>query len=104
MKEKQSILMYLFDCRRHLPEHAHPGGDHQGGDRTATRGAQLIQGDTSYNVFAALRIRNFYSGSRNLIFTHPGSRIPDQKTATKERGEQIFFFRTFICSHQFHKI
>ncbi len=47
--------MYLFDCRRHLPEHAHPGGDHQGGDGTATRRAQLIQGDTSYIVFASVQ-------------------------------------------------
>jgi hypothetical protein len=30
---------------------------------------------------------------------HPGSRIPDPKTATKERGE-----KTFLCSHKFHKI
>jgi hypothetical protein len=29
-----------------------------------------------------------YPGSRNLIFTHPGSWIPDPKTATKERGEK----------------
>jgi hypothetical protein len=25
-------------------------------------------------------------------FTHPGSRIPDPKTATKERGEKKLFF------------
>jgi hypothetical protein len=31
--------------------------------------------------------------SRILIFTHPGSPIPDPKTRTKERG-----------SHKFHKI
>ncbi len=42
-----------------------------------------------------LRIRDFYPGSRILIFTHPGSRISDHvsritypKTATKERGEK----------------
>jgi hypothetical protein len=44
-----------------------------------------------------LRIRDVYPGSRILIFTHPGSRIPDlgsrfpdPKTATtkKERGEK----------------
>jgi hypothetical protein len=34
----------LFNSRRHLPEHPHPGGHHQGGDRALTRGAQLIQG------------------------------------------------------------
>jgi hypothetical protein len=57
-----------------------------------------------------LRIRDVYPGSRILIFTHPGSRssdpgsrIPDPKTATKERGEK-FFCHTFLCSHKFHKI
>jgi hypothetical protein len=35
---------------------------------------------------AVLRIRDVYPGSRILIFTHSGSRIPDPKTATKERG------------------
>jgi hypothetical protein len=33
----------------------------------------------------------------------PGSRIPDPKTATKKRGEQIFC-QPFFCSHKFHKI
>jgi hypothetical protein len=37
---------------------------------------------------SVLRIRDVYPGSRILIFTHPGSRIPDPKTATKERGEK----------------
>ncbi len=52
-----------------------------------------------------LRIRDVYPGSRILIFTHPGSRIPDPgpKTATKERGEKNFC-HTFLCSHKFHKI
>jgi hypothetical protein len=36
------------------------------------------------------RIRDFYPVSRILIFTHPGSRIPNPKTATEERGEQKF--------------
>ena len=39
-------------------------------------------------VLAVLRIQDFYSGSRILIFTHPGSRISDPKTATKEMGEK----------------
>ncbi len=44
--------------------------------------------------------------SRILIFTHPGSRIPDPdpKTARKEKGEKNFFCQTFLCSHKFHKI
>jgi hypothetical protein len=54
--------------------------------------------NTLHNVFLVkehkglkipvLRIRDVYPGSRILIFTHPGSRIPDPKTATKERGEK----------------
>jgi hypothetical protein len=35
-----------------------------------------------------LRIRDVYPGSRNLIFIHPGSRIPDPKTATEEKEEK----------------
>jgi hypothetical protein len=37
-------------------------------------------------------------------FTHPGSRIPDPKTETKERGEKKFVVIPFFCSHKFHKI
>jgi hypothetical protein len=33
----------------------------------------------------------------------PGSRIPDPKTATKERGGKKIF-HTIFCSHKFHKI
>jgi hypothetical protein len=42
--------------------------------------------------------------SRILMFTHPGSRIPNIKTATKERGEKKNCRQTFLCSHKFHKI
>ena len=31
-------------------------------------------------------------------FTHPGSRIPDPKTATKERGEKKFVIITFYVA------
>jgi hypothetical protein len=55
-------------------------------------------------VFLVLRIRDVYPGSRILIFTHPGSRIPDPKTASKKRGEKKIFCQTFFCSHKFHKI
>jgi hypothetical protein len=43
---------------------------------------------------------------RILIFTHPGfgSRIPDPKTAIKERGEKKISCHTFFCCHKFHKI
>jgi hypothetical protein len=40
-------------------------------------------------------------GSR--VFTHPGSRIPDPKTATKETGEKISR-QTYFYSQKFHKI
>jgi hypothetical protein len=32
------------------------------------------------------------------------SRIPDPKTATKERGEKKICCHTLFCSHKFHKI
>jgi hypothetical protein len=50
-------------------------------------------------------------GSRILIFTHPGSRIldlgsriPDPKTATKERGEKKFVVITFYVATNFTKL
>jgi hypothetical protein len=33
-------------------------------------------------------IRDKHPGSATLLFGHPGSRISDPKTATKERGEK----------------
>ena len=36
--------------------------------------------------------------SRILIFSHPGSRIPDPKTATKERGEKKLVFIPFYVA------
>jgi hypothetical protein len=38
-------------------------------------------------------------GSRILIFTHPGSRIPDPKKATKERGEKFFFIPFYVATY-----
>jgi hypothetical protein len=38
-----------------------------------------------------------------LPIPNPGSRIPDPKTATKERGEKKLL-SYFFCSHKFHKI
>jgi hypothetical protein len=54
-------------------------------------------------LFSVLRIRDVYPGSRILIFTHPGSRILDPKTATKERGENNFLSHLFP-SHNFTKL
>jgi hypothetical protein len=81
------------------------------------RGATLAggkEGNSYVHTYQALgkpvwRIRDVYPGSRILIFTHPGSRIPDlrswipdlgsripdPKTATKERGEKKFVVITF---------
>jgi hypothetical protein len=42
--------------------------------------------------------------SQILIFTHRGSRIPDPKTATKERDEKKLVVIPFFCSHKFYKI
>ncbi len=49
-------------------------------------------------------------GSRILIFTHPGSRIPDlgsripdPKTGRKERGEKKFFVKHFYVATNFTK-
>jgi hypothetical protein len=45
-----------------------------------------------------------YPGSRILIFTHPGSQIPDPKTATKERGEKKFDVIPFYVATSFTKL
>jgi hypothetical protein len=87
----------------------HPAGPH----------VQLLTGEffrparhlpQSY-VYTVLRIRDVYPGSRILIFTHPGSRIsdprsriPDPKTATKERGEKNFFVITFYVATNFTEL
>jgi hypothetical protein len=42
--------------------------------------------------------------SRILIFTPPGSRIPDPKTATKERGEKKLVFIPFYVDTNFTKL
>jgi hypothetical protein len=41
----------------------------------------------------------FFSDS---TFIHPGSRIPDPKTAKKERNEEELVVASF-CSHKYHK-
>ncbi len=49
-----------------------------------------------------LRIRDGYPGS--WFFTHPGSRIPDQKHQEKRGVKKKFLWYIFFCSHKFHKI
>jgi hypothetical protein len=63
------------------------------------------------DFLSVLRIRDVYPGSRILIFTHPGSRIPDlgsripdPKTATKERGEKKLDVKPFYVATKFNKI
>jgi hypothetical protein len=53
-----------------------------------------------------LRIRDVYPGSRILFLPIPdlGSRIPDPKTATKDRGEKIFFVKPFFVAKNFTKL
>jgi hypothetical protein len=46
-----------------------------------------------------LRIRDVYSGSRILIFTHPGSRIQ-----TKEKGEKKFVAISFFVATDFTQL
>jgi hypothetical protein len=48
------------------------------------------------------RIRDVYPGSRILIFNP--SRIPDPKTATKERCEKKLVVITFYLATNFKKI
>jgi hypothetical protein len=38
-----------------------------------------------------------------LPIPDPGSRIPDPKSSTKERGEKKICCHTFFCSRKFHK-
>jgi hypothetical protein len=42
--------------------------------------------------------------SRILIITHPGSRIPDPKTATKERGEKKLVVKLLFVATNFTKL
>jgi hypothetical protein len=64
-----------------------------------------------YTWRAVWRIRDVYPGSRILIFTHLGSRIPDlgsripdPKTATTERGEKKFDVIPFYVATNFTKL
>jgi DNA-directed RNA polymerase subunit N (RpoN/RPB10) len=50
------------------------------------------------------RIWDVYPGSLILIFTHPGTRIPDPKKQQQKRGVKRICCHNFLCSHKFHKI
>jgi hypothetical protein len=47
-----------------------------------------VPASTAYSIATSVSVRDVYPGSRILIFTNPGSRIPDPKTATKEGVEK----------------
>ncbi len=52
-----------------------------------------------------LRIRDVYSGSRILFFTHPGFQIPVPGSKKQlKRGMKKNCCHTIFCSHKFHKI
>ncbi len=53
---------------------------------------------------AVLQIRDVYPGSRIPDPDFYPSRIPDPKTATKERGEKKISCHTIFCCYKFHKI
>jgi hypothetical protein len=57
-----------------------------------------------FYIIPVLRIRDVYPGSWILIFTHPGSRISDPITATKERGEKKFVVIPFYVAKNFTKL
>ncbi len=50
------------------------------------------------------RILDVYLGSRILIFTHPGSRIPDPKTLRKQKREVKKICYTFFVVTNFTKL
>jgi hypothetical protein len=66
-----TVLGSLGHCGTHSAEHRQTGRDNEG----------------KYFVFYS--VADLGCLSRILIFTYPGSRIPDPKTATKERGKKI---------------
>ena len=66
--------------------------------------AGTLPKELSRKLIPVFRIRDVYPRSRILIFSHPGSRIPDPKTATKERGEKKFVVITFYVATNLTKL
>ena len=66
--------------------------------------AGTLPKELSRQLIPVLRIRDAYPRSRILIFSHPRSRIPDPKTATKEWGEKKFIVITFYVATNFTKL
>jgi hypothetical protein len=61
----------------------------------------LLGTSTYVDQKPVLRIRDFYPGSRILIFTHSGSQIQKQQ---QKRGMKKICCKTFFCRHKFHKL
>jgi hypothetical protein len=59
---------------------------------------------TASIIFSVLRIRDVYPGSWFLPIPDPGSRIPDPKTAIKERGEKKLVVIPFFVAINFTKL
>jgi hypothetical protein len=70
---------------------------------TATEALHRVTQYTGY-VQSVLWIRDVYPGSRILNFVHPGSRIPDPKTARKESGEKEFVVLPFFVTTKITKL
>jgi hypothetical protein len=51
-----------------------------------------------FGTIQLLRIRDVYPGSQILIVVHPGSRILNPKTATKERDEKKILLSHLFCN------
>jgi hypothetical protein len=64
----------------------------------------VVPVSVTQHLYTVLRMWDVYPRSRILIFTHSGSRIPDPKTATKERGEKKFVVKPFFVSTNFTKL
>ncbi len=73
--------------------------------------AQARPPSTYFNIIIFASVADPGCLSRILIFTHPGSRIPDlgsripdPKTATKERGEKKLVVIPFYVATNFTKL
>jgi hypothetical protein len=74
------------------------------GKRQSAREERVMKDKDTFKFDVETSVADPGCLSRILIFTHPGSRIPDPKTVPKERDEKKFCYHTFFCSHKFHKI
>jgi hypothetical protein len=63
-----------------------------------------ISNITNANAICSSSVADPGCLSRILIFTHPGSRISDPKTAMKDRGEKVFVVIPFFGAIKFTKL